>query len=370
MTQRAFRAPGRVNLIGEHTDYNLGFVLPIALDLECVVTTSPAADGRLHAYTETFQKSANWDPAGITDLSPADDWTDYVIGVARELIAAGYSVGPQNLRIRSTVPEGAGLSSSASLEVASALAMLGGRPIDKLELAKLCQRAERGFVGVPSGIMDQYIAVFGEKGAAIEVDCRSLTHKVVKLPANVEILAVNTMVKHALGQSAYKDRVRECAAAVEAIRTRFPQVERLRDVDRKMFAEVESSLPEVVRKRARHVVSEDERVEAFVAASSTGDLRRMGELFVASHRSLQFDYEVSCEELDFLVDIAAGIEGVYGARMTGGGFGGCTVNLVEPPAVARFETEIAKSYKERFAVEPRIYPCKPSAGASEILPGA
>jgi len=283
------------------------------------------------------------------------------------LIAAGYSVGPQSLRIRSTVPEGAGLSSSASLEVASALAMLGGRPIDKLELAKLCQRAERGFVGVPSGIMDQYVAVFGEQGAAIEVDCRSLTHKVVALPANVEILAVNTMVKHALGQSAYKDRVRECGAAVEAIRARYPQVESLRDVDARMFADVEASLPEMVRKRARHVIGEDERVERFVEASGAGDLLLMGELFVASHRSLQFDYEVSCEELDFLVDTAIGIDGVYGARMTGGGFGGCTVNLVDPGAVARFETEIAARYQRRFGVESRIYRCRPSAGASEVL---
>jgi len=365
--ERAFRAPGRVNLIGEHTDYNLGFVCPIALDLECVVTSSRSTDGRLHVYTETLQKAGDWDPGEIPNLSPAHDWTDYVIGVARELIAAGYSVGSQKLRIRSTVPEGAGLSSSASLEVASALAMLGGRPIDKLELAKLCQRAERGFVGVPSGIMDQYVAVFGERGAAIEVDCRSLTHKVVRLPPNVEIVAVNTMVKHALGQSAYKDRVRECAAAVDAIRARYPQVKNLRDVDGAMFREVEASLPEVVRKRARHVVSEDERVEAFVAACAAGDRRKMGELFVASHRSLQFDYEVSCEELDFLVDKAIGIEGVYGARMTGGGFGGCTVNLVDPGAAARFETEIATRYRGRFGVEPQIYQCRPSAGASEVV---
>jgi galactokinase len=367
VTERAFCAPGRVNLIGEHTDYNLGFVLPIALDLECVVTTSPSTDGRLRVYTETFRMSADWDPAEIRNLSPAHDWTDYVIGVARELIAAGYSVDPQSLRIRSTVPEGAGLSSSASLEVASALAMLGGRSIDKLELAKLCQRAERGFVGVPSGIMDQYVAVFGEQGAAIEVDCRSLTHKVVALPANVEILAVNTMVKHTLGQSAYKDRVRECAAAVEAIRARYPQVESLRDVDGPMLSEVEALIPEPPRRRAWHVVGENWRVQRFVQACAAGDLRVMGELFVGSHSSLRDAYEVSCEELDFLVDTAIAIEGVYGARMTGGGFGGCTVNLVDPGAVAKFETEITARYQRRFGVEPPIYRCRPSAGASEVL---
>src|SRR5436190_63876 len=191
-----FRAPGRVNLIGEHTDYNLGFVLPIALDLECVVETAPSPDARLHVHTENLHESADWALADLPKLSPSHNWTDYVVGVARELIAARYPVAPQTLRIRSSVPHGAGLSSSASLEVSCALAMLDGRPIEKLELAKLCQRAERNFVGVPSGIMDQYVSVFGVAGAAIEVDCRNLTHRVVKLPPAVEIFAVNTMVKH------------------------------------------------------------------------------------------------------------------------------------------------------------------------------
>ena len=179
---RAFRAPGRVNLIGEHTDYNLGFVLPIALDLGCVATATPATDGRLRVYTEDLNQSRDWDPGRSAHLSPAHDWTDYVIGVARELIRAGYEVGPQSLRIHSTVPIGSGLSSSAALEVSAALAMLDGRPIEPLRLAQLCQRAEREFVGVPSGIMDQYVAVFGQEGSAIEIDCRSLTHKVVTLP--------------------------------------------------------------------------------------------------------------------------------------------------------------------------------------------
>src|SRR5439155_1117200 len=234
VTERAFRAPGRVNLIGEHTDYNLGFVLPIALDLECVTVARPSAEGRLHVYTENFKKSADWDLAEIPRLKPAHSWTDYVAGVAQQLIAAGYRIDPQSLDIRSTVPEGAGLSSSAAIEVSCALAMLGGRPIDKLELARLCQRAEREFVGVPSGIMDQYVSVFGVQGAAIEIDCRSLTHRVVQLPPAVGIFAVNTMVKHALGQSAYRERVAQCAVAVEAIRTRHPGVASLRDVDQPM----------------------------------------------------------------------------------------------------------------------------------------
>jgi len=363
---RAFRAPGRVNLIGEHTDYNLGFVLPIALDLSCVAIATPAADGRLRIYTEVLDKSADWLVTELPHRSPTHDWTDYVIGVARELIRAGYAVDPQSIRIHSTVPTGSGLSSSAALEVSTALAMLGGQAIEPLQLAQLCQRAEREFVGVPSGIMDQYVAVFGQEGSAIEIDCRSLTHEVVTLPQEVEIFAVNSMVKHQLGQSAYRERTEQCAAAVEAIQARYPAVSSLRDVDTRMFSEVASSLPDTIRRRARHVVTENERVGKFVAGCQAGDLNKLGELFLESHRSLQFDYEVSCEELDFLVDSAIAIDGVYGARMTGGGFGGCTVNLVAPSASAMFEREIANKFHTWYSVRPQMYRCHPSAGASDI----
>jgi galactokinase len=244
--------------------------------------------------------------------------------------------------------------------------MLYGRAIEPLRLAQLCQRAEREFAGVPSGIMDQYVAVFGQEGSALEIDCRSLTHKVVSLPREVEIIAVNSIVKHELGQSAYRERTEQCAAAVEAIRTPYPNVSSLRDVDSRMFSEVASSLPDTIRRRARHVVTENERVGEFVAACRNGDLNRLGELFIESHRSLQFDYEVSCEELDYLVDTAIAIDGVYGARMTGGGFGGCTVNLVAPAASAMFEREIADKYHARYSVRPKVYRSGASAGASEI----
>jgi galactokinase len=364
---RAFRAPGRVNLIGEHTDYNLGFVLPIALDLQTAATVAPSRDGRLRVYTKHFDQERVWDPAELPLLTPAHDWSDYVAGVARELIRAGYAIPPMDILIESTVPEGSGLSSSAALEVSSALAMLDGREIGKLDLARLCQTAERDFVGTPSGIMDQYVSVFGEEGAALEIDCRSLTHKVVCLPSNVKIVAVNSMVKHALAQSAYRERTEECAAAVDAIRTVFPEVRSLRDVSASMLAEARHAAPEKPARRARHVVSENRRVEEFVEASTRSDLTRMGALFIASHRSLQHDYEVSCEELDFLVDTACSIEGVYGARMTGGGFGGCTVNLVAPEAEAAFRSEIARRYQERYRIHPQTYLCRPAAGASELV---
>ncbi|MBM3749145.1 MAG: galactokinase, partial [Acidobacteria bacterium] len=257
-------------------------------------------------------------------------------------------------------------SSSAALEVATALALLGDRTMDGLELARLCRRAENDFVGMPCGIMDQYVSVFGREHAAVKIDCRGLDHETVRLPEGVEILAVNTMVKHELGQSAYRDRVRECGEAVEAIRRRKPGVASLRDVSAGEFEALAAEVPEVPRKRARHVVTEDQRVEDFVAASRRGDLGAMGELFVGSHRSLQHDYEVSCEELDFLVDTALALPGVLGARMTGGGFGGCTVSLVRPEAVGEFQERITAAYQERFQLTPQVFPCRPSAGAGEI----
>jgi galactokinase len=357
-----FRGPGRVNLIGEHTDYNLGFVLPMALDMACTIASAPNADGKLRVWSEDLQQSREWAVANLSALQPAHDWGDYVAGVAQQVVRAGFAVAPANLVVRSTVPVGSGLSSSAALETSTALALLAGRPLDKLELVKLCRRAENEFVGMPCGIMDQYISVFGEEHAAVKIDCRSLGHAIVHLPKGVEILAVNTMVKHELGQSAYRNRVRECAEAVAAIGS----VRSLRDVDVPMFEAAAPRIEPVARKRARHVVTENARVEAFMAASNRGGLEAMGELFVASHRSLQHDYEVSCEELDFLVDTALTVPGVFGARMTGGGFGGCTVNLLKPAAVPAFEDSIRDAYQARFGITPRIYRCKPSAGAGEV----
>jgi len=266
--------------------------------------------------------------------------------------------------IRSTVPEGSGLSSSAALEVSSALPFLNGRGLAPLELAKLCQRAEREFVGMPCGIMDQYVSVFGREHSAVEIDCRSLQHRYAELPADVTIVAVNTMVKHALAASAYRERVAECAAAVEGIRRRFPAVESLRDATTEQLEAVADSLPPVVAKRARHIVTEDDRVERF--ASAGGDLALMGRLLAESHRSLQHDYEVSCAELDFLVDTALGIEGVYGSRMTGGGFGGCTVTMLRPDALPDFIGQMVSAYQAQFRVTPRIYRCQPSGGAGEV----
>jgi galactokinase len=363
---RFFRGPGRVNLIGEHTDYNLGFVLPMALDMACFIAAGPNNEGKLRVYSDSLRETVEHPVGEIANLKPARHWSDYPIGVAQQLVRAGFPVEPANLLIHSTVPVGSGLSSSAALETSTALALLGGRQMDKMEFVKLCRRAENEFAGMPCGIMDQYISACGREGSAVRIDCRSLENEAVQLPAGVAIFAVNTMVKHELGASAYRERVRECREAVEAIKAAKPEVESLRDVDVPLFECAAGCIPPVARKRAKHVVTEDARVEQFMDASRRGDLARMGQLFVASHRSLQHDYEVSCEELDFLVDTAIGIPGVFGSRMTGGGFGGCTVTLVAPEAADAFQQKIAAAYRERFGIDPQIYPCKPSAGAAEI----
>lgn len=361
VSMRIWRAPGRVNLIGEHTDYNLGFVLPMALELACYTAAAPRNDGRLRVFSENYGEAREWAVADLPGLRPAGHWSDYPLGVARELTRAGFPVRPVNLLIWSTVPPGSGLSSSAAIEVSVALALLEGRAIEPLELVKLCRRAENEFVGAPCGIMDQYVAVFGREGAAICIDCRSLEHRAVRLPADVAIFAVNSMVKHELGQSAYPVRVQECQSAAAAL-----GVESLRDATLEELERRRDVLPENEFRRARHVVTENQRVQDFISACEAGDVASMGRLLVDSHRSLRDDYEVSCEELDFLVETALGVPGVLGARMTGGGFGGCTVNLVRKEAVDGFGPAIEEAYRRRFGLTPPIYPCVPSAGAGEL----
>lgn len=363
-----FRAPGRVNLIGEHTDYNLGFVFPIALEMSCYVAVAPAKHGDLRIYSRNLQQQFSLPAATAGAAARSGEWHDYVIGVAQQLQWAGVPIASADLWIASEVPTGAGLSSSASLEVATALALLhiANRTMEPIEVARLAQRAETQFVGMPCGIMDQYASVFGREHSAIQIDCRSLTHQYVQLPSSVAIVAVNSLVKHELGTSAYRDRVQECRQAVEAISQLRPEVASLRDISLADFSALQDSVPLLPRRRARHVISDSQRVLDFGLAAQAGDLREMGRLFVASHRSMQYDYEISCEEIDFLVDTAVKLPGVYGARMTGGGFGGCTVNLVDPDAVQDFEQALTTAYGERYSLQPVFYKCIPAQGAGPV----
>ena len=359
---RTFRAPGRVNLIGEHTDYNGGFVFPAALNLFCDARAEPAADGKLVARSRNLGEQRSWGIADLPDAQPRGDWSDYVAGVAVELARLGVKLVAARLEIDSTVPIGSGLSSSASLEVSvgMALASLAGAQVPLKELALACQRAENNFVGMKCGIMDQFVSVFGEAGHAILMDCRSLGHKAVPVPSGLQLLVVNSMVKHELASSEYNTRRRECEQAVEILG------KPLRDITAEEWPPLEGRLPEILRRRARHVVTENARVLGFVEACRRNDAAKMGQLMAESHRSLREDYQVSCEELDFLVKTAAAREGVAGARMTGGGFGGCTVNLVRSEAMESFREAVACAYKERFGLTPETYACQTADGAREL----
>ncbi len=365
-TPELYRAPGRVNLIGEHTDYNLGYVFPIALEMACYIAIAPNKMGKLRIYSQEVGEEFVIDVSAVASARRLGKWSDYVAGVAQQLQAAGIEIPSADLYIVTEVPGGSGLSSSAALEIATAYALLGNQTMPQVDIARLGQRAEVEFVGMPCGIMDQYASVFGKKDAAIRIDCRSTTHEYVALPQDVKIIAVNSMVKHELGTSAYRERVAECREAVAALKEIDPAIESLRDVSLSFFEKVQDSIPQLARRRARHIVSDSQRVLDLSAAAGEHDLAEMGRLFIASHRSMQYDYEISCEEIDFLVDAAIEMPGVYGSRMTGGGFGGCTVNLVAPEAVVEFQKELSEAYKERYNIVPAFYDCEPAEGAGPI----
>jgi len=354
---RVWRAPGRVNLIGEHTDYNLGLVLPMAIDLACWIAVAPSGDGWLRVYSEQLGAGSQWRVQDIPNASPIGDWTDRVAGIAWELSRRGVEMRGANVLIDSEVPVGGGLSSSAALGVSLALAL--GGPLAPLELAQLAQAAETRFVGVPCGIMDQFISAGGAAGAAILLDCRSLAWRSVKLPPDVAIVTANSMVKHQLGDSAYRTRVEECAEAARKL-----GISSLRDAKPGDFAALDGAL----LRRARHIVTENARVKRFVEAVETEDhAAEMGRVVTESHISLRDDYEVSCAELDFLVEAALRVEGVFGARMIGGGFGGSTVNLVHPEAVESLQVTLAKEYRKFHGLAPEMHVCVASAGASETI---
>jgi galactokinase len=351
-----------VNLIGEHTDYNEGFVFPAALDLFCDVRAEEAADSQLTVRSCNLGEERSWTLAGLSNAKPRGDWSDYVAGVAVELIRLGVKPVAARLEIDSTVPIGSGLSSSASLEVSVgfALASMAGADVPRRELALACQRAENNFVGMKCGIMDQFVSALGEAGHAILIDCRSLQHRSEPVPPGLQLLIVNSMVKHELASSEYNARRQECEQAV-AILGRP-----LRDIAAGEWPALANKLPDTLRRRARHIVTENARVLDFVDACRQGDPARMGLLMAQSHDSLRVDYEVSCAELDFLVATAVNLEGVAGARMTGGGFGGCTVNLVRAGAAEGFRQAMASAYESRFGIRPEIYACQTADGVREL----
>ena len=366
---RLFRAPGRVNLIGEHTDYNDGFVMPVALDISTWARVSSRDDRRVQIYSENFDEQVEVD-LDDAQLTAHKHWSDYPIGVVVMLERAGHRLHGARLEIRGEVPIGSGLSSSAAIEVATACALVAnsGLEIDKRELARLCRQAENEFVGARVGIMDQFVSLFGQAQHALLLDCRSLEFKLLPLPDNVRLIICNTMVKHELASSAYNERREQCEAGVKHLAQFLPEVKALRDVSIEQLEQYRAGLSEVVYRRCRHVITENARVLAAGDALERGDLREFGKLMAASHESLRDDYEVSCDELDLMVELAEKIEGVYGARMTGGGFGGCTVNLVAEDHAEEFQEIIAREYERITKLKPEIYVCTAANGAEEVNP--
>jgi galactokinase len=362
--EAAAYAPGRVNLIGEHTDYNEGFVLPAAVDRGVALAARRVPGDTFTLHAIDLGESCSFSQAPL-QRDPNHPWADYFKGVVWALANRGIKIPACEAAITGDIPRGAGLSSSAAYEVATALLLrtLGGFALSSLEIAKLAREAENGFVGVACGIMDQMASTFGEKGKALLLDCRSLARETVELPAGLKIVVAGSGVRHSLASSEYNKRRAECEEGVRIIAATLPKVTFLRDVGPEELARFAPALPPVVLKRCRHVVSENMRVLQAVTAMRAGDTARLKTLMAESHFSLRDDYEVSCPELDILVELALPLPYCHGARLTGAGFGGSTVNLVEADAVGTFSETIASGYQQRSGRAAEIYVFEPSAGA-------
>ena len=365
---RIFRAPGRVNLIGEHTDYNDGFVLPMAIDRETVVAIAPRADRILRVW------SINLDDFQELDLDKPGpghqgSWTDYVQGIAAALADRGLTLPGADIALTSDVGIGSGLSSSAALEISLGMALVAvaGRTIDRLSLALAGQTAEHRHVGILCGIMDQFTSVHAFKNHAILLDCRSLEAKQIPLRlGEYQVVVCDSRVRHTLASSEYNRRRNDCLSGVQSLQAVLPGIRALRDVTTDQLQAHRSILPETVFRRCRHVVTENDRTLQTADALSAGDVAEVGRRMLESHRSLKDDFEVSCSELDILVESATAQPGVLGARMTGGGFGGCTVNLVPENRFESFRANVSREYENKTHVTPDIFPVRASAGAEEI----
>jgi galactokinase len=365
---RVFSAPGRVNLIGEHTDYNDGFVLPIAIERRTFVAGAKRPDTRVIIRSLKLEQTVEFD---LSQPGPTrrGSWLDYVEGTARALTERGFALVGANLLLDSDVPAGAGLSSSAALElsVGYALAALGGVPNpDRLQLALAGQVAEHTYVGTLCGIMDQYVSALALRDHALLIDCRALSYNAIPLQlGNACVLICDTRVKHELSSSAYNERRQQCEEGVREIARQHPAVRALRDVTSAEFEALRSRLPPLIARRCRHVIAENARTLAAARALESGELTHLGSLMSASHASLRDDYEVSCVELDEAVAAVVGEPGVYGSRMTGGGFGGCTVSVLEREVVPRAIRSISERLGARFQIEPRFFATRAEAGVAE-----
>jgi galactokinase len=354
-TPLVVRSPGRVNLIGEHTDYNMGYVLPAAIGKSIFLAVAPNDGTRCRIFAVDMNDEFQFTLDALE--RSAKRWPDYLMGVVDQLLKHGYPVKGFDCVFGGDIPIGAGLSSSAALEAGLAFALnrVFGFGIDKLDLVKLAQKAENEFVGVRCGIMDQYINIFGEPQTVLRIDCRTLEHAHYPFKDDAAIVLFNTGVSHSLASSEYNKRRQECTRGVEILQRVHPGVSHLRDVTLAMLHENKELMDATTLKRCVYVVEENARVIRACDALQQGDLSTFGELMFKSHEGLSRNYEVSCAELDFLVDAVRGNPDVYGARMMGGGFGGCTINLVRPDCIDALGTHVRKLYKDRFGFEPEMY---------------
>ena len=361
------RAPGRVNLIGEHTDYNDGFVMPAAIGLEIRLAVLPTDDRRVELTLDETGETAGFDLDAIGHARGS--WIDYVAGTAWSLASAGHPVRGFRAVLASSLPQGAGLSSSAALEMAAALALLGpAADLPVAERARLGRRGENDYVGVQCGVMDQFSSAGGVEDHAILLDCRSLDSRLVPLPLpEIRLVVCHSGSPHKLEASAYNERLAECARAVAAIRELDPSVRALRDVDEVLLARARDRMDGIAFARASHVVAENARVLEAEGALAAGDLDEVGRLFAASHASLRDLYEVSSPELDALVDIAGSVPGVVASRLTGAGFGGSTINLVRRAAVGRLRDAVERDYPVRTGLHPTVIEVDAVDGAGWVL---
>jgi galactokinase len=361
------RAPGRVNLIGEHTDYNDGFVMPAALEFATLTAASQRHDRRLRVYSMIMDETREFD-LDSPPLGPTGYWSDYIVGVALMLERSGRTLVGADLIVWSDVPIGAGLSSSAALEVSCAHALLteSGLPFDPIEIAQLCQRAENDFVGMRCGVMDQYISCCGVAGNALLIDCRSLESRNVAIAPNLRLLIADSRVRHQHAGGEYNLRREACEEGVKLLSRYLGPIQALRDVTPKQLEAKRRKLPELIYRRCRHIVTENARVLEAERALGSGDLVACGRAMNASHISMRDDFEITCPEVDMLAGLAQTVKGVYGSRMTGGGFGGCTISLIEAFAVDKASQILIDGYRIGMGRDVDIYVCAPSDGARLI----
>lgn len=362
------QAPARVNVIGEHTDYNDGFVFPAAIDKHMTIVGQLRNDNKIKIYSIDLDEEAEFDLDSINqNAMPTYSWTNYFVGITKLMQERGIELNGMNLAFTSNIPLGSGLSSSAALEIAAAyiIKALHHVEISPIEIVKLCQRAENELVGVNCGIMDQFISCLGQKGQALLIDCRSLDFKPIPLlNPNLSLVVSNTKIKHNLADSNYNQRRQECEMAVKQLsHLTGKDIKALRDVTLEELEQYSQQIGSTIYKRAKHVIQENQRVLNSVEALKDSDLVRFGQLMYQSHQSLKDLYQVSCAELDLMVDLAQSVDGVYGSRMTGGGFGGCTVSLVKNDHVDEFVRFVGEKYLEQTGIQPEFYICDVVDGA-------